>query len=283
MPGSGLSRTRAALIGAAFFFVAVLMAGCAGPDAFGGSRLAVEEWGRPRGFVPLALSVSELSLLALAHGQSAEVLEVLHIYIEGDGAAWPTPFHPPRDPTPDKPLALSLAAHDPAPAVVYLGRPCQYLDAAALAACSPKYWTSHRFAPEVLAAYQATLDQLKARYGSRRFRLYGYSGGGVIAALLMEKRDDVEKLVTIAAPVAVTDWANWHKVSPLAGSLDPAAELNGPLPSAMHFVGGKDEVVPVAVVSAFAERSGGRVRIVPDFDHQCCWSRDWPHLLEETR
>jgi hypothetical protein len=46
-------------------------------------------------------------MLALARGQAAAVL---HVYIEGDGAAWPSPLHPPRDPTPDRPVALALAA-----------------------------------------------------------------------------------------------------------------------------------------------------------------------------
>lgn len=268
------SGIGAALLSAAFFF-----AGCAGPDSFGGSRRAVEAWGRPQGFVPVQVGGPGLALLALTRGAEADVL---HVYIEGDGAAWLSPWQPPRDPTPERPVALALAAQDPAPAVAYLGRPCQYLDAAALTACPAKYWTSHRFAPEVVESYRHALDALKARHGAARLRLFGYSGGGVLALLLAGTRDDVVQAVTVASPVSVAEWVAWHKVSPLEGSLDPATQARR-LPPAIHFVGDRDRVVPAAVVAPFAARSGGRLRRVPEFDHECCWSRDWRRLLEETR
>lgn len=270
-------RTQAALTSAAFLFAAA--AGCAGPDGFGGSRQAVAEWAQPRGFVPVAAGAAELPVFGLARGHAATVL---HVYIEGDGAAWPSPFHPPRDPTPDRPVALALAAQDRAPAVVYLGRPCQYPSAEETSVCPVKYWTSHRFAPDVLEAYRQTLDRLKARAGATQLRLFGYSGGGVLAALLAMSRTDVAQLVTIAAPLSVAEWTAWHQVTPLTESLDPATQ-DGALPRAVHFVGGKDTVVPPDVVRGFARRTGGRLRVVEDFDHQCCWSRDWPRLLEEAR
>lgn len=269
-----LSRIEAALVCAAF-----LLAGCAGSDRFGGSRRAVEEWIRPQGFSPTQLGGPELPLLALTRGDRSALL---HVYIEGDGAAWLSPWHPPRDPTPDRPVALALAAQDPSPAVIYLGRPCQYLDAAALAACPPKYWTSHRFAPEVVESYQRALDMLKARHGAERLRLVGYSGGGVLALLLAGLRKDVVQVITVASPISVAEWTAWHKVSPLDGSLDPAT-LGKHLPPAVHIVGGRDRVVPAEVVAPFAAQSDGRLRRVPDFDHECCWSRDWRRLLEETR
>jgi pimeloyl-ACP methyl ester carboxylesterase len=207
---------------------------------------------------------------------------VLHAYIEGDGAAWPSPLHPPRDPTPERPVALALGAQDAAAVVAYLGRPCQYPSAGGMPECPVKYWTSHRFAPEVVAAYQRTLDLLKAQAGATQLRLFGYSGGGVLAALLAMSRTDVAQLVTIASPLSVAEWTSWHQVSALTGSLDPATQP-GPLPRAVHFVGGKDTVVPPDVVRGFAGRTGGKLRIVEDFDHECCWARDWRRLLEEVR
>ena len=133
-----------------------------------------------------------------------------------------------------------------------------------------KYWTSHRFAPEVVEAYRQTLDILKARTGAAQLRLFGYSGGGVIATLLAMSRTDVVQLVTIAAPLSVAEWTSWHQVTPMAESLDPGMQ-GGSVPRAVHFVGGKDAIVPPEVVKGFAQRSGGRLRIVEDFDHQCCW------------
>jgi hypothetical protein len=277
MPRPEFFRTRAALISAAFLFAAAL-AGCAGPDGFGGSRRAVEEWAGPQGFVPLSAGMPALPLFALARGRTAAEL---HVYIEGDGAAWPSPWQPPRDPTPDRPVALALAARDPAPAVIYLGRPCQY-PAAGAAACPLKYWTSHRFAPELVEAYRQTLDALKLQSGATRLHLFGYSGGGVLATLLAMSRTDVARLVTIAAPLSVAEWTARHRATPLTESLDPGTQV-GSLPRAVHFVGGRDAVVPPDVVRDFAGRSGGRLRIVDDFDHQCCWSRDWRRLLEEAQ
>lgn len=271
-------RIEAALTSAAFLFAATL-AGCAGPDGFGGSRQAVEQWAQPRGFAAVTAGTAGLPLLALARGKTAAVL---HVYIEGDGAAWPTPFHPPRDPTPDRPVALALAAQDPAPAVVYLGRPCQFPTAGETRDCPLKYWTSHRFAAEVLDAYRQELDAQKARTGAVQLRLFGYSGGGVVATLLAMSRNDVGQLVTIAAPLSVAEWTAWHQVTALTGSLDPATQ-DGSLPRAVHFVGGKDAIVPPQVVRGFASRSGGRLQVVEDFDHQCCWSRDWPRLLEQVQ
>ncbi|MCK9386769.1 MAG: hypothetical protein M0Q22_00040 [Sulfuritalea sp.] len=206
--------------------------------------------------------------------------DTLTIYIEGDGAVWPTPYHPPRDPTPVRPNSLALAAADPSAPIVYFGRPCQYLNEEALQTCDSAYWTERRFAPEVVAAYDMAITQQKSALAARRLRLIGYSGGGVLAALLAAQRSDVDVLITVAAPMALADWVAWHKVSPLTGSLDPA-ELgeNLRLPRSVHFVGGDDKIVPIAIVERFIRRKGGRVEIIPGFDHECCWARDWATLL----
>lgn len=267
-------RSFKAALCAAFLF---LLAGCAGIDRFGGSRQAVEAWGGERGFVAQRVEVGGFRLLALTRGAG----EVLTVYIEGDGAAWPSPYHPPRDPTPLAPTALALADADRS-AVAYLGRPCQYLDEQELRGCSADYWTTRRFAPEVIAAYMTALDRLKAETGARRLRLAGYSGGGVVATLLAARRADAEHLVTVAAPLAVAEWVAWHKVTPLNGSLDPMAE-GLPLPPATHFSGAEDTIVPPVIAERFAAAKGGRRRVVAGFDHQCCWARDWARLLEETR
>ena len=273
---------KAAPVSAAFLFAATL-AGCAGPDSFGGSRGAVVDWAGPRGFVAEPLRVGAFDLLALVR-RGVKQPAALTIYVEGDGAAWHSPWHPPADPTPFKPLALALAAADPSANVAYLGRPCQYLDAVALKSCAADYWTQRRFAPEVIEAYMVAADQLKARHGAVRLRLVGHSGGGVIATLLAMRRDDVELLVTVASPLSLGDWAHHHGVSPLVGSLDPAITAT-PLKAAraVHFVGERDKVVPAAVVEKFVSANGGRVIKVPGFEHECCWARDWSRLLEELK
>lgn len=87
--------------------------------------------------------------------------------------------------------------------------------------------------------------------------------------------------MTVAAPLSVSTWVDWHHASPLAGSLDPA-ESTGLIPASIHFAGGRDNVVPVSVVKAFVNRRGGRMEVVSDFDHECCWVRDWGKLLSRS-
>lgn len=267
---------KAALSSAAFLFG---LAGCATGDSFGNAA-QVSAWANSHGFSRLDLTPGTFRLAAFARG-TASHNNTLTVYIEGDGAPWATPYHPPRDPTPSNPMSLALATDDPAPAVVYLGRPCQYLDEMALQHCDSRYWTERRFSPEVIAAYDDALTQLKALFQFKHLRLIGYSGGGVIATLLADKRDDVELLITVAAPLAVSEWVAWHGLSPLTGSLDPGASaLSHQLPPAIHFVGANDKIVPAAIVMEFSRHKGGRVVTIPGFDHNCCWTRNWPSLLK---
>ncbi|CAK0776841.1 conserved hypothetical protein [Gammaproteobacteria bacterium] len=273
-------NARAALLlGAAFL---LLLTGCVGPDSFGGTREEICTWGATRGFVADEVVAGPFQLLRLSRG-SLKNREGVTIYIESDGAPWPSPWYLPRDPTPLKPIAMALAAADPAAAVLYLGRPCQYLKAAALATCSPAYWGERRFAPEVIAAYNDALDAEKKVSGAQRLRLVGYSGGGVIATLLAAQRNDVELLVTVAAPLAVSEWVHGHDLSPLKGSLDPAnLGTNVRLPPSVHWVGGHDRIVPPTIVEHFVEQHGGQIMTIPDFGHECCWSRYWTDFIERT-
>ena len=275
MSAVGLAPMKAALVTAAFLFG---VTGCAAPDSLG-TLQQVTVKARARGFAVSEIKAGEFRLVAYLRNPD-QPAESLAIYVEGDGAPWPTPFQPPRDPTPLKPMSLALAVGDPLPAVAYLGRPCQYLEASDLRQCDSAYWVERRFAPEVIEAYDAAVSQLKRSYQARRIRLIGYSGGGVIATLLAMRRNDVDLLVTVAAPLALAEWVAWHGASPLSGSLDPAAAQQGSfLPASVHLVGGHDRTVPAAIVESFVRHQGGRVEVVPDFDHDCCWARDWEHLL----
>ncbi|MDD5176416.1 MAG: hypothetical protein PHQ05_08360 [Sterolibacterium sp.] len=275
MLGSGFDPMKAALVCAAFLFT---LMGCATPDSFVNlQHVAVKA--RERGFSLSEIRVGEFHLAAYLR-TPAQPDDVLVIYIEGDGAPWLTPYHPPLDPTPLKPTSLSLAVADTSPAIAYLGRPCQYLEANALRQCDSTYWVERRFAPEVVSAYDEAVSRLKMYYSARRLRLVGYSGGGVIATLLAMRRDDVELLLTVAAPLAISEWVAWHGVSPLTGSLDPAVfQMDAHLPPSVHFVGGHDRTVPASIVESFVHRRGGRIEVVSDFDHECCWARDWKYLL----
>ena len=200
---------------------------------------------------------------------------LLTVYIEGDGAPWPRRDRPPRDPTPRNPVALRLAAADPSAPLLYLARPCQYLQGAG---CEPGLWTDARFSPRVLAIYQAVLDRLQARVPGRRLGLVGWSGGGVVAAMLAASRDDVAWLITVAAPLDLAAWTRHHDLTPLADAPDAAALRDGLAGLAQwHLAGARDAIVPPALVRDFAAAlpAPARFRVVEGFDHACCWADDW--------
>jgi hypothetical protein len=209
----------------------------------------------------------------------------LTIYIEGDGLAWLNSSTPSSNPTPIYPLALKLAMKDAGPSA-YLARPCQFIDLEEQKNCTHKYWTSHRFSEEVIYAIDQAIDQLKLRFGAKQLTLVGYSGGGAVAALVSVRRNDVEWLITIAGNLDHKAWSTEHHLTPLTGSLNPAdawRQLEN-IPQT-HFVGGKDAIVGEPIARAYASnfKSGELpiIKVIPDFDHRCCWEDRWPALKDD--
>lgn len=208
----------------------------------------------------------------------------LSIYIEGDGFAWLTEEQPSTNPTPLDPLALKLALAQPEGNAAYLARPCQYVNDEA-SNCSSRYWTQMRFAPEVITTMNQAIDVLMRRFGATRLMLVGYSGGGAVAALVAARRDDVKGLITVAGNLDPSTWAAYHRVSPLAGSLNPADEIEAlqDIPQ-WDFVGQQDRNIPPALVKQFAERFPAAHRptvlVEHGFDHHCCWVQAWPRIWQ---
>lgn len=210
----------------------------------------------------------------------------LTIYIEGDGLAWIGSSTPSFDPTPNNPLALKLALLDHSGTAVYLARPCQYVEGDDRRGCEYKYWTSHRFAPEVIEASNIAVSQLKKRYGADQLRLIGYSGGGAVAALIAARRADVMQLITVAGNLDHAVWSRQHHLSPLYGSLNPAdawQQLQD-VPQ-QHYVGELDTNINASVAQAFVSRFAARnqpiITMMPGFNHYCCWESIWQSLLEK--
>ena len=209
---------------------------------------------------------------------------VLVVYIEGDGHAWINPWQPSSDPTPTDPVALRLAAADPARPLVYLARPCQYLSNPG---CHSQMWTSERLSPAVVQRFQEIIAEAKRGTASDEIGLVGYSGGGALATLIAERRHDVAWLITVAANLDLAEWTRVKDTEPLSGSLDPALDAKAikQLPQ-VHFGGADDAVVPPIVLESFLARlpSGGEARLIllPGFDHECCWAAAWPRLLERS-
>ncbi len=204
------------------------------------------------------------------------------VYIEGDGLAWLGRHSPSPDPTPTDPVALRLAAVDPAANVIWLARPCQYSKMTAPGACPQKYWMGARLAPEVVASLDAALDRLKSAYRLTGFDLVGFSGGGGAAALLAARRHDVTSLRTVAGNLDHALFAQIHGISPLTESLDPrdVAQAVATIPQ-IHFVGRNDKVVPTIISQSFRAAAGQSRCIeiqLENASHEGDWPFLWPRL-----
>lgn len=207
----------------------------------------------------------------------------LTIYIEGDGLAWINRHKPSLDPTPINPTGLKLALADSKNQVAYLARPCQFVRNER---CQVPIWTSARFSAEVIESMNIAVSKLKAQYGAKTLQLVGYSGGGAVAALLAARRTDVTALVTVAGNLDHQTWTALQQISPLHESLNAADAwqdlVNIPQ---IHFVGGRDSVMPVQVAQAyqhrFPKKSPPVIKVIEKADHQCCWVDIWPRLLEQ--
>ena len=204
----------------------------------------------------------------------------LTVYFEGDGFAWISKTRPSPDPTPTDPMALRLAAEDPAPNVVYVARPCQYTSHDADPACRVAYWTKRRFAPEVIASMNQVVDAMRRRAGSPSVRLVGYSGGGSVAVLVAAGRNDVVDIRTIAGNFDTDAFVAYHDVSHMDGSLNPvsvAAQLSV-IPQ-LHLVGGADAIVPMRLADGYRRASGVSACVqfveIADATHDGQWPRAW--------
>lgn len=207
----------------------------------------------------------------------------LDLYIEGDGFAWVTISEPSLDPSPHEATGLELAAVDPAPNVAYLARPCQYTPMDLNPRCAVPYWTSKRYAPEVIASMNDAVDRLAARVPGQPVNLIGYSGGGAVAVLIAARRRDIATLRTVAGNLDSEYVNRIHDVSPMPESLNPIDDARriGAI-AQIHFSGARDKVVPTRVARRFVERAGpacAQVYVVPDMTHGGDWARAWPRLL----
>lgn len=206
----------------------------------------------------------------------------LNVYIEGDGLAFLGPRTISADPTPTEPVGLQLALQQQNANVLYLARPCQY-QKKTIRTCHHKYWTSHRYGQEVVDAYDRILDQYVTGKNIKAITLVGYSGGGVIAALLAAQRTDVAQLVTVASPLDQKAWTEGEGLAVMRGSLDPADYASKlALVKQLHFTGLNDKVVPPYVNRAYASKFSGtkalELREIKGYDHDCCWIDNWSRV-----
>ena len=211
----------------------------------------------------------------------------LTVYIEGDGLAWINSRRPSSNPTPINPVALELALRHPQGNVAYLARPCQFVPLDNQPNCIRDAWTDGRFSESVVKSMDSAISKLKDQFKADRITLVGYSGGGAIAILVAARRDDIEKIITVAGNLDHRAWTDHHILNPLIHSLNPAdfAKQVSSI-SQLHLVGAQDKVIPSIIAESYRARPTDQkkiqIKIVDGYDHHCCWVDDWLKLIEKA-
>ena len=211
----------------------------------------------------------------------------LNIYLEGDGLAWISRTEPSRDPTPDNPIALRLAAIDSAPNVVWIARPCQYTNVMENPSCKQYYWTIGRLAPEIVLAVDQAITAAKISANAKKIHLIGYSGGGGLVILIAARRNDVETIRTVAGNIDHEAFTSFHRVTPMSQSMNPASVAThiNKIPQ-WHFYGEDDKVVPKLIGESYIRKAGvsscSKIRVISGVSHDRGWEFHWPRLLQET-
>lgn len=261
------------------FFLSLLffLFGCSSPKSteWPTSTKLTAHQAYTKGFNLVHYQTSTFTLSAFEK-MSAEPSQSVHVYIEGDGNSWKSRYVLSKNPTPRQPLALQLALKDPHPHVIYLARPCQYTPFDIDKHCKAKYWSSHRYAPEVIESFNDALDQIKLKNNNAQFYLVGFSGGASVATLLASKRKDVSCLVTVAGDLNHQALNKHHRTSPLMGSLNPISVAPGLASLAQyHLSGESDKTVPPWVAQQFAEKVNNtacvKTTVLPGVKHHQGW------------
>lgn len=199
------------------------------------------------------------------------------VYIEGDGYAFNAYGRPTDNPTPRGTFMRSTAFADRHPNVIYMARACQFVQNKK---CEQKYWTTARFAPEIVAAQATAVKQI---VGTRPVTFVGFSGGAQIASLIAVTHLEikVQKIITIGGNLNHPAWTAYHNVPPL----DESADLNDYRAAfakilQIHYVGSKDTVMPPELNQNFVADTA-EVVVVEGATHNGGWDKILPQIWNE--
>ena len=197
------------------------------------------------------------------------------VYIEGDGMAWISRDQLSSNPTPVQPIALKLASIDTNANVLYVARPCQYLWPQKMNRCSSRYWSDKRGSEEVISSINQAISIVKQKQNISSIRLIGYSGGGGIAALIADRRADVNEFVSVSGNLNYKLFTQTHNLSPMNGSIDPITVANqiGSIPQ-IHYVGADDKIIPKQIALSFSDK----VKVINNVSHDN-WPDKWAQIL----
>jgi len=228
---------------------------------------------------PKILHTSNFNLFS--YSKVSKECNSLKVYIEGDGFSWVTRSIVSDDPTPINPIALKLMNIDESQCKIYLARPCQYVTTEQ---CHEKYWTTKRFSDEIIQSFYEALDALKLQYHNKEFELVGYSGGGAVALLVGARRDDIKRIMTIAGNLDTKRWVEYHSLSPLEGSLNPAdfwIKLQNI--EQIHLIGEEDKVIPKDIFDSYISKFEDKTKIHSlqyEATHNVGWEEKYKEFLK---
>lgn len=204
----------------------------------------------------------------------------LHVYLEGDGLPWHPRGYQNPNPNSHKLTALKLMKLDSHPSV-YINRPC-YGYAEMPDICSPNLWTSGRYSELVIHSINQAINNIQTTYNFKNLALIGHSGGGTIAMLIANRRNDIAAVITLGANLDHKAWTEHFGYLPLSSSLNPSQEET--LPQHVlrwHFVGSKDTQVPMQLTQNVVHKDPyAKLFIKKEYNHTCCWADDWPETLK---
>jgi len=189
----------------------------------------------------------------------------LRLYIEGDGT-----------PAPDRPIAFELADRDPNLNVIYISRPCQYVDCAECQ--NPALWQEERFNEELVNEMKSLIIYLSHKYKSHAIDLIGYDGGGTMA-MLLATRIPVRRVITVGGILDTKTYATEQGIT--LNGLNPMSfrELLSAIPQ-LHYVGSSDTKTPSYMAEHFVNRLNNPrsavIKAVPGATHT-----DWRGLIVE--
>ena len=180
------------------------------------------------------------------------------IYIEGDGYAFNHLGQPTSNPTPRGTFLRKIAFNDPNPNVVYLARPCQFVEDVR---CSQKDWTTGRFSQQIL---NSTTQAIKKIVSGQSIILIGYSGGALLSGLVIEQNPQmpIQKWITLAGVLNHTKWTEDLNLPALSDSIDLKKIPTIPQ---LHLIGDDDKTVSHKLIESLVDKKD--LIIIPNATH----------------
>ncbi len=196
------------------------------------------------------------------------------IYVEGDGNAFSSRGYPTNNPTPRSIMLREIAFGDAYPNVIYLARPCQYVEDDK---CEQKYWTTGRFAPEVITATSQAIKQIAK---DNEVVLIGFSGGAQVAGLaaIGGSNINVSKIITIAGNLDHKAWCEYLNLTLLKDSMNLADYSEEFFAiKQLHLVGEKDKVIEPFLVKDFVGNNA-QVIVIKSATHNKGWQEAYKYI-----